>query len=75
MTSQRDKNAAFNIVLAVVCVIMVAVSVLALIGKSVARNDDFRLRGAEMDIIHTEDRLQKQINDLELRVKALESRP
>lgn len=53
--------------------------VLAGCGDSIAgyRDDekrDFRIKGAEMDIIRTDDRLQKQINELRERVEQLEQR-
>lgn len=74
MASQRDKNIAFNILLAIGCVVA-AIWMFAGGGKAasdmVARGD---IKAVMMDQWRTEDRLQKQLDDLRQRVEKLEAR-
>ena len=73
MTSQRDKNIAFNLLLAIGCVVA-AIWMFSVGGKAsdmVARGD---IKAVMMDQWRTEDRLQKQVDDLRARVEKLEQR-
>lgn len=76
MTSQRDKNAMHTILLIIGCAVA-AIWLFLSGGNASIKNDadrDFRIRATELEQWRSEDRIQKQLDDLRQRVEKLEAR-